>query len=218
MRAARNDRSMKQIGALGAFAVALTVAAVVPVAAADDATALSTKVDAAITNAVSYRIVVRGPKGMSLDIVSVGPDRVRVVSALAGSTSESVVVGTSMYYRAGDGAWQAYAVPAVKKPRKNRLYMGAADTPLRPLPDRTEGDATLGAFGSQAQGNSQLPGSMECSYDKATYRPRACTIVVLGVPAPLQVTYDKWDDPTNAVEAPAGVAPPTPAPAPTAPH
>ena len=217
LRATGNRACMHRIYAFGALTIALVAGSGLPAASADDASALSAKVDAAIASAASYRVAVQGPSGMSLDILSVGPDRVRVVSTLGGTTSESVVVGTSMYHRSGGGAWLSYAVPAVKRVRKNRLYMGAADTALKPLPDRAEADATVGAFNSQAQGNSQLPGSMDCTYDKTTYRPRTCTVVVLGVPAPLRVTYDKWDDPANAVEAPPGVPPPTPAPAPTAP-
>jgi hypothetical protein len=208
---------MHRIWSVGALAIVLVAGSRSP-AAADDAATLSAKVDGAITGAASYRIAVLGP-GVSLDILAVGQDRVRILSTLGGVASESVVVGTSMYYRGADGVWQSYAIPPVKRTRKNRLYMGAADTPLRPLPDRTESDTTWGAFSSQAQGNTQLNGSMECTYDKATYRPRACTIVVLGVSAPLRVTYDRWNDPANTIEAPAGVAPPTPAPAATAaPH
>jgi hypothetical protein len=201
--------------AFAALTIALIAGSGSPAASADDAAALSAKVDGAIASAASYRVAVQGPGGMSIEILSVGPDRVRIVSTVGGATSESVVVGTSMYHRTSGGAWQSFAVPAIKRVRKNRLYMGAADTTLRPLADRTEADATWGAFNSQAQGNSQLPGSMDCTYDKTTYRPRACTIVVLGLPAPLRVIYDKWNDPANAVDAPAGVAPPTPAPAPT---
>jgi hypothetical protein len=209
---------MHRICAFGALTIALVAGSGSPAASADDASALSAKVDDAIAGAASYRVAVQAPGGVNIDILTVGPDRVRIVSTLGSSTYESVVVGTSMYFRNGDGAWQSYAVPPIKHPRKNRLYLGAADTPLRPLPDRTETDATWGAFSSQAKGNPQLSGSMECTYDKATYRPRACTIVVLGISAPVRVTYDKWNDPANAVEAPAGVPPPTPAPAATAPH
>ena len=218
---------MHRFYAFGALSIALVVGSGLPAVSADDASALSAKVDAAIASAASYRVAVQGPSGMTLDILSVAPDRVRVVSTLGGTTSESVVVGTSMYYRSGSGGWLSYAVPPVKRVRKNRLYMGAADTPLRPLPDRTESDATWGAFSAQAQGSTQLNGSMECTYDKTTYRPRACTIVVLGMPAPLRVTYDSWNDPSNTVEAPPAYRrrrrrPPDgarmPAPAPTAAH
>jgi hypothetical protein len=91
--------------------------------------------------------------------------------------------------------------------------MGAPDTKLEPLADRTEGGVTYGAFGSLAVGNAQVPATMECTYDKATFRPHACTVVLQALPTPLHVTYDKWDDPSNVIQAPPGVAAPTPAPA-----
>ena len=216
------SRAMQMRRAWSAFTVALVVAAAVPAAAADDGAALTAKIDAAVRGATSYRVTVQGPNGFALDIVSVGRDRVRVQSSAGGTSAESVVVGTSMYYHVAGNAWTATAVPVVKTVRKNLLYMGAPDTKVEPLADRSEGGVTYGAFGSLAVGNAQVPATMECTYDKATFRPHACTIVLQALPTPLHVTYDKWDDPSNVVEAPPGVAPPTPAPAPApspgAPH
>ena len=205
---------MQTSRALSAFTVALLVAATVPAAAADDGGALTAKLDAAISNATSYRVTVQGPNGFALDIVSVGRDRVRVQSSAGGNTAESVVVGTAMYYHAAGNPWTANLVPVVRTARKNLLYMGAPDSKVEPLADRTEAGVTYGAFGSLAVGNAQVPATMECTYDKTTFRPHTCTIVLQALPTPLHVTYDKWNDPTNVVEPPAGVAPPTPAPAP----
>jgi hypothetical protein len=207
---------MQMTRAWSAFTVALVVAASIPALAADDGTALSAKVDAALSGAASYRVTVQGPNGFAIDILSVGHDRVRVQSSAGGTTAESVVVGPAMYYRTAGNPWVANAVPVIKRARKNLLYMGAPDTKLEPLADRTEGGVTYGAFGSLAVGNAQVPATMECTYDKATFRPHACTVVLQALPTPLHVTYDKWDDPSNAVEAPPGVPPPTPAPLPSA--
>lgn len=207
---------MQMTRAWSAFTVALVVAASVPVAAADDGTALSAKVDAALSSAASYRVTVQGPNGFAIDIVSVGHDRVRVQSSAGGNAAESVVIGPAMYYHTAGSPWTANAVPVVKRTRKNLLYMGAPDTKLEPLADRTENGVTYGAFGSLAVGNAQVPATMECTYDKVTFRPHTCTVVLQALPTPLHVTYDKWNDPSNAVEAPPGVAPPTPAPAPSA--
>jgi hypothetical protein len=207
---------MQMTRAWSAFTVALVVAASIPALAADDGTALSAKIDAALSSAASYRVTVQGPNGFAIDIVSVGHDRVRVQSSAGGTAAESIVVGPAMYYHTAGGAWTANAVPVVKRTRKNLLYMGAPDTKLEPLADRTEGGVTYGAFGSLAVGNAQVPATMECTYDKATFRPHACTVVLQALPTPLHVTYDKWDDPSNAVEAPPGVPPPTPAPVPSA--
>ena len=201
--------------AWSAFTVALVVAATVPAAAADDGAALTAKIDAALSSAASYRVTVQGPNGFALDIVAVGRDRVRVQSSAGGNTAESVVVGPAMYYHAAGNPWTANAVPVIKTQRKNLLYMGAPDTKVEPLADRTEGGVTYGAFGSLAVGNAQVPATMECTYDKGTFRPHACTIVLQALPTPLHVTYDKWNDPSNVVEAPPGVAPPTPSPAPS---
>ena len=198
--------------AWSAITVALVVAATVPAAAADDGAALTAKIDAALSSAASYRVSVLGPNGFAIDILSVGRDRVRVQSSAGGTTAESVVVGTAMYYHTAGNPWAANAVPTVRTARKNLLYMGAPDTKVEPLADRTEGGVTYGAFGSLAVGNAQVPATMECTYDKSTFRPHTCTIVLQALPTPLHVTYDKWNDPSNVVEAPAGVAPPTPAP------
>jgi hypothetical protein len=206
---------MQMTRAWSAFTVALVVAASVPAAAADDGGVLTSKIDAAIGGAASYRVTVQGPNGFALDIVTVGHDRVRVLSSAAGNTAESVIVGTAMYYRTAGNPWTANAVPAVRRSRKNLLYMGAPDTKVEPLADRAEAGVTYGAFGSLAVGNAQVPATMECTYDKVTFRPHTCTVVLQALPTPLHVTYDKWNDPSNAVEPPPGVPPPTPAPAPS---
>nr|MDQ6924778.1 hypothetical protein [Candidatus Eremiobacteraeota bacterium] len=195
-----------------AAAVALLVATGLPAGAADDGTALSAKVDQAISAAASYHIAVAGPNGLALDIVSAGRDRVRVQSMAGGTASESVVIGTAMYFKTAANPWAAAAVAPVRRARKNLLYMAAPDTKLEPLADRTDAGVTYGAFGSLAVGNSGVPATMECTYEKATYRPHACTVVLQSLPVPLHVTYDKWNDPSNAVEPPPGVSPPTPSP------
>jgi hypothetical protein len=212
---------MRTVRAAGAALAGIMLTTAIAVAATDDATALSAKVDQAISAAASYRVTVAGPSGLAIDIVSVGRDRVRVHSTAGGTTSESVIIGTAMYYRAANTAWAAAAVPPVKSQRKNLLYMAAPGTKLEPLADRSDGGVTYGAFGSLGVGNAGTPATMECTYEKTTYRPHACTIVVQSLSEPLHVTYDKWNDPSNAVDPPAGVAPPTPAPAPApsgAPH
>jgi hypothetical protein len=209
---------MRTVCMATALSASLVLAAGAPAFAADaDAAAtavLTSKVDAAIANATSYRIMVASATGPLLDIRSFGPDRVKIVSTAGGSPTESIVTGTRMYYRSAGSDWKAYPVPPLKHMRKNRLYMGAPDTLLEPLADRTDAwGATVGAFRSAAAGNSQLPGTMECTYDKTTFRPLICAVALQGLP-PVQVTYGAWDDPANAVEPPDGVAaPPAPSPA-----
>jgi hypothetical protein len=208
---------MRRRYAFAASSVLLALASVVPAFAADPPTgdpSLTAKVDAAISGASSYRIAVSGgPLGLTLDIREVGSDRVKIATTTANGSAESIVVGTSMYYRPAGGEWKAYPVPPIPKTRRNRLYMAAADTLLEPLADRSEGGETLGAFRSVAAGNAQLPGTMDCTYDKVTFRPRTCSVLLRGLTTPLQVTYAGWDDPANAVEAPSGVAAPPPLPA-----
>jgi hypothetical protein len=204
---------MQMTRAWSALTVALIVAAGVPVAAADDGAALSAKIDQAIGAATSYHVGVTAP-GLILDILEVGHDRVRVQSTVGGTTTESVVIGTAMYYHGPSTGWAAAAVPVVKRPRKNLLYMAAPDSKLEPLPDRAENGVTYGAFGSLALGNGGVPATMECTYDKATFLPHACTVVMQSLSAPLHVVYDRWNDAANVIEAPPGVAPPTPAPSP----
>jgi hypothetical protein len=205
--------------ALSVLAAVLVLAPCAPVLAADPTPApsgdplLSAKVDAAIANATSYRIAVAGANGLTLDIREFGPDRVKIVTTGVATPTESIVVGTSMYFRNAGGEWKAYPVPPVPRMRRNRLYMGAPDTLLEPLADRSEGAETLGAFRSVAAGNGLIPGTMDCTYDKVTYRPRACNVVLRGMAAPLKVSYAAWDDAANAVEPPAGIPEPPPLPA-----
>ncbi|HEV2740156.1 MAG TPA: hypothetical protein VGU66_16365 [Candidatus Elarobacter sp.] len=206
---------MQMTRARSALTLALVVATGVPAAAADDGAALSAKIDQAIGAATSYHVAISGPSGFVVDILEVGHDRVRVVSTVGGTTTESLVIGTAMYYHGPATPWAASAVSAVKRPRKNLLYMAAPDTKLEPLPDRSDAGVTYGAFGSLALGNGGIPATMECTYDKATFLPHACTIVLQSLPTPLHVTYDRWSDPANVVEAPPGVAPPTPSPLPS---
>jgi hypothetical protein len=209
---------MRRRSALAVLAAVLALGPGAPAFAADPTPAptgdplLTSKIDAAIANATSYRIAVAGPAGLTLDIREFGPDRVKIVSMGSANPSESIVVGTSMYYRAGGGDWKAYPVPPVPRMRRNRLYMGAPDTLLEPLADRAEGPETVGAFRSVAAGNGLLPGTMDCTYDKVTYRPRACSVLLRGMGSPLKVSYAGWDDPANAVEPPPGIAAPAPLP------
>lgn len=206
--------------ALAALTAALLLGAAVPARGADappnPATELTDKVDNAIAGATSYRVVVAGPDGLTVEVRSFGPDRVHVASTIGPVTSESVVIGGAMYYRASGSDWKSAAVPTVKHVRRNRLYMGAPDTVLTPLDDRVEPTGVVGAFRSAAAANANVTGTMDCTYEKATYRPRTCTISVNGLATPVVVTYDRWDDPANVVEPPAGVAAPTPSPVPVA--
>ena len=208
---------MQMTRAWSALAVTLAVASGAPAAAADDGNALSAKVDQAINAATSYHMAVSAA-GVAVDILTVGRDRVRIQSTVGDTTTESLVIGTAMYYHEPSSPWAAVAVPGVKRPRKNLLYMAVPDSKLEPLPDRSDGGMTYGAFGSLALGNGGVPGTMECTYDKATYLPHACTIVILSAPTPVHVTYDRWNDPANVVQPPPGVPPPTPAPSPSPSH
>jgi len=205
---------MQMTRAWSALTVALVVATGFPARAADDAPTLSAKIDQAIGAATSYHVAVTGPSGLVVDILEVGHDRMRVQSTVGGTTTESLVIGNAMYYHGPATPWAAAVVPPVKRPRKNLLYMAAPDTKLEPLADRSDGGVTYGAFGSLAVGNGGVPATMECTYDKTTYLPHACTVVMQSIPAPLHVVYDRWNDPANAIEAPPGVAPPTPVPSP----
>ncbi|MDP9105500.1 MAG: hypothetical protein M3N49_06170, partial [Candidatus Eremiobacteraeota bacterium] len=202
---------MKMTRAWSALTAALVVATGVPAAADDDGAALSAKVDQAIAAATSYHVAVSGPNGLAVDILEAGHDRVRVQSGAPAPAYESVVIGTAMYFRSAGTAWAAVVVPPVKRSRRNLLYMAAPDSKLEPLADRSERGVAYGAFGSLALGNGGVPGTMECTYDRTTYLPHACTVVLQTLPVPVRVTYDRWNDPANAVEAPPGVPPPTPA-------
>jgi hypothetical protein len=176
---------------------------------------LTARVDGAIANAASYRVQVAAPSGVSIDIREWRPDRVKITTTSGGGTAERIVIGTAMYFHEPGAAWKSAPVPPVTHVRRNRLFMGAPDTLLQALPDRSEAGATYGAFRSEAVGNQQRPGTMDCTYDKDTYRPRECTVTLQGSTTPIHVSYSGWDDAANLVEAPPGVPEPTPAPSPS---
>jgi hypothetical protein len=216
-------RPIRAASALAAFvlisgAPALAQSTPAPGAAAGNAAnaELTARVDGAIANAASYRVQVAAPSGVSIDIREWRPDRVKVTTTTGAGTAERIIVGTAMYYREPGSAWKSAPVPPVSHVRRNRLFMGAPDTLLQPLPDRPEAGATYGAFRSEAVGNQQRPGTMDCTYDKETYRPRECTVTLQGSTTPIRVSYSGWDDAANLVEAPPGVTvPPAPSPSPS---
>jgi hypothetical protein len=177
---------------------------------------LTAHVDGAIANAASYRVQVAAPSGVSIDIREWRPDRVKITTTTGEGTAERIIVGTAMYYHEPGSAWKSAPVAPVSHVRRNRLFMGAPDTLLQSLPDRAEGAVTYGAFRSDALGNQQRPGTMDCTYDKETYRPRECIVTLQGSTIPIRVSYSGWDDAANLVEPPPGVpAPPAAAPAPS---
>ena len=217
-------RPMRAAGAPFALAVALIADAPALAQSAPSGAAgnlanaeLTARVDGAIANATSYRVQVAAPGGVSIDIREWRPDRVKITTTSGVGTAERIIVGTAMYYREPGAAWKSAPIPPVAHVRRNRLFMGAPDSLLQPLPDRSEGAATYGAFRSEALGNQQRPGTMDCTYDKETYRPRACTVTLQGSTTPIQVSYSGWDDAANLVEPPPGVPEPPPASAAPAP-
>jgi hypothetical protein len=211
-------RPVRAAAAPAALAFALLSAPALAQSAAGSASnaELTARVDGAIANASSYRVQVAGPSGVSVDIREWRPDRVKITTTTGAGTAERIIVGTAMYYREPGSAWKSAPVPPVTHVRRNRLFMGAPDTLLQPLPDRSEAGTTYGAFRSDVLGNQQRPGTMDCTYDKETYRPRACTVTLQGSTTPIQVSYSGWDDAANLVEPPPGVPEPPPSAAPAA--
>lgn len=174
---------------------------------AADANAVQAKYDAAIARVTSFQVSLSGPSGLSGVATYVKPDRVDITTAIGPATTELVQVGGTRYTRANGAAWDAHAVSA----DAGHAVSPAAVLPttMTPLADRRENGVTVGAFRSQTTlplaGESvpKLPAT--CTYDKATYLPRTCTIVVPSSPEPFTISFAKWNDRTNVVAAPAGV-------------
>lgn len=187
---------------LGVVAVLASAAG----ARAADANALRAKYDAAMAKVTSFELTITGPRSLSGVATYVKPDRVGITTAFGTSTSELVQVGQVVYTRDNGAAWDEHTVAAAAAKQEAGTLRAAPAAPMTALADRRENGVTVGAFRTEAAvplakaESRTLPAI--CTYDKATYLPRTCTMKLPAYDQPVTLTYAKWNDRTNLVQAP----------------
>jgi hypothetical protein len=190
-------------------------------ARAGDGDLVLEKMQAALKSAHSFSVSF-GPT-IPMSWVVVQPDRIRRVMPFYDGRSYNgmedwIVIGHQSYARGGDRPWKA-SWRSAGGIRWDEIASFLRDgTTAGILPDRTEDGAIVGVLDvlhpevPLPNRKSIKPFHEICTYDKVTFRPRACSFVTI---AAIKVTtlYENWDEPSNAVEPPPGVAAPTPPPA-----
>ncbi|MDP9107340.1 MAG: hypothetical protein M3N49_15605 [Candidatus Eremiobacteraeota bacterium] len=186
-------------------------------ASSDDGDAVLEKMQAATRAASSF--TARFEPTIHMSWVVVEPDRIRrVMPSRDGEQMEDwIVIGHQSYSRDGNGPWKAGS-EQVDGIRWGEIapFLNPGTT-ARALPDYTDAGTVVGALDvllpeqPLAKGKSIKAFHMTCSYEKATYRPRACSFQTV---AKIYVTtwYEHWNDAANVIEPPPGVPLPTPLP------
>lgn len=192
----------------GFGAAAWTLAALAftaPVRASDGDDALA-KMQAAVRSARSF--TARFEPLLVMSWVIVQPDRIRRRSYIAEGvqTEDWIVIGRRSYTHVGDKPW-TIGSETVDGIRWGEVAPFLRDgTTATALADRVEDGTPVGAldvaFAPDIRTDPSIrPFHWTCSYDKGTYLPRACSYKVFG-PMRVTMTYEHWNDPANAVEAP----------------
>jgi len=197
--------------AVAVFALAVPA----PASSDDDGDAVLHKMQAAMRDANSF--TARFEPTIHMSWVVVEPDRIRrVMPSDDGERMEDwIVIGHQSYSRDGNGRWKAGS-EHVDGIRWGEIapFLNPGTT-ARALRDYTEAGTVFGALdvllSEQPLGNGKSIKAfhMTCSYEKATYRPRACWFKTV---AQIYVTtwYEHWNDPANVIEPPPGVPQPAP--------
>ena len=167
-----------------------------PAAAADDVTAVRTKVRAAMGAAKSFVADAKLTSGYALQTTFVAPDRFHSTVQFNGRSTEVYLIGSQGYIGAPDGSFRAVTAPPDFVATQRQLVDVPVDAVLA---DQTAGGVTYGRFTSTSAG-PQHDQRVTCSYDKKTYRLAHCEN------ASFSVGFSHYDDPANVVVAPA-VAP-----------
>jgi hypothetical protein len=185
-------------------------------AAADGAPAgeVQSRMRAAILGAASFRVTElmlrndadgAGAETMRIEMTFVAPDRLRKVSD-GGPLREITIIGATQYAKdPTNGTW-LYA-PYTLSALTNAAPMMASDLAFTDLPDRRDGNDTVGELEVDgapkpgAQPDRSSSDHMTCTYDKATFRPRTC-VMVLPTRGTATFTYAGWNDPANVIEGP----------------
>ena len=189
----------------------LVAAGTVPAVADDDA-GLRAKVNAAMAGVRAMQIRFTAGNGATgIAAVLPHPERMKVQFSMGPASLEVYEVDGFMYRSVNGGPWS-----------KSRLGSGAnlfaftrsfdVRATVKAGPDDTEDGVRYGTFTVDepsvfAEGAGPGAATIDCSYDKATYRLHRCANN--GV----TMTYGDYDDPKLTVELPAAAAAASAAPA-----
>lgn len=189
----RHRRAWLALAALLAAPPLLATAALP--ARADDLAAVSTKVGTAMHAAKSF-VLTTTTGGFDGAMTFVAPDRYRTSLTYAGTTYEVVVIGKDGYISANGSPYRKVDAP----PEFLQTQVQLRDVPVNAvLPDTTVGGTVYGQFATTSAG-PQHDQRLTCTYDKKTYRIARCANDALAI------AFSKYDDPANAVTAPAAAA------------
>jgi hypothetical protein len=181
---------------VAAALVAGIVLAALP-ARADDPAALQAKIRTALRSAKSFVETVKikpnsqVPTGGTIVFTVVAPDRFRQKSSgPEPGGDDTIVVGHEVYGSKGVGS------PWDVQTWSPQLVSGFESDVFDPEIVSLEADAPggQGRYGQRDPNGFQKDATLSCTYDKATFRPQACSN------GNFEITYSNYDDP--AVEIP----------------
>jgi len=183
------------------MAGALLILAQTLPAKADDATELQTKIRTALRSAKSFveTFTMKGPAaliGGTSTFTIVAPNRYRqyVVAPVSG-TDDTIIIGHEIYgnERKGKG-WTVQTWD-------DRLVTGFEDDVFAVKvisvgPDQKVGAKTVGSFVMANPHSAKESDTLQCTYEKTTFRPLLCTSDLS------TVKYTNYDDPALKIETP----------------
>jgi hypothetical protein len=176
---------------------ALLAAAHAPARAADLAT-VRANVAGAMQAAKSFVVTTTATTGFKVTMTFVAPDRYHSTAVYNGVNTDVILIGPVAYV---SGAGQPYRKTDAP-PEVIAAQAHLRDVPVdQVLPDAVAGGTTWGRFSTTSTG-PQKDQRLTCTYDKKTYRINVCSN------EGFTLTFSRYDDPTNAVTAPANLATP----------
>ena len=154
----------------------------------------------------SVRLQAKTPTFAGYAVLDFAHDRELFVTSRRAVKSVAYVAGNVIYDQAPNGEWVkldlARGIPAASRAPRAVPFVALAHK--RMLPDRIVGAKRMGVLSFDVPGraiDAQLPPSLTvtvtCLYDKAGGRPSSCS-----APNVLQMSFDRYDDPRNAVRIP----------------
>jgi hypothetical protein len=184
-------------------------------AEATPAAELQSRMRAAIFGAASFRItefLVRndvdgaGAETIRVQATFVAPDRLRRLYDRGYGVRTVTIVGATQYLKnPKNGKWRSE--PATESPLAVAAPMVVKDLVFTVLPDRRDGEKNVGAVDIRRVLKPEEPPApsdgdrMTCTYDKSTFRPRTCEMI-LPTRGTATYTYGGWNDPANVIETP----------------
>jgi hypothetical protein len=180
---------------LCALALAALIATPAAAAAVSGTADLQAKVRAALRGAHSFvetvkiKPVPEAPLGGTIEFTVVAPDRYRqFVTGLPGSPDDTVIIGHEVYGKKVNGwtvqTWSDFLVKGFEGDVFDIKVLSVG-------PD--SGDA--GTFVMKDPRGRKESDTLQCTYDKATFRPQSC------VTDYATIAY-RYDDPGTAIETP----------------